>query len=99
MDCFDTTSSRRAWLITGNFAPKYSPNGFAISLIHSNHRVISERSARCSKRNQRKATQWKVRRAAQSERSVFYVELLTRSGYRDDEFAVLLGDEILGAAG
>src|SRR6266576_2338990 len=48
-DSFDITSSRPAWLITGNFGLKFSPNGFAISLTRWNHRPTSAQSAPSSK--------------------------------------------------
>src|SRR5438067_4294068 len=51
MDSFAITSSRPAWLTTGNFGLKSSPNGFAILLARSNHRPINARSAPFSKRN------------------------------------------------
>src|SRR5881227_1205622 len=51
MDSFAITSSRPAWLTTGNFGLKSSPNGFAILLARWNHRPINARSAPFSKRN------------------------------------------------
>src|SRR5215475_2556471 len=106
MDCFDTTSSRRAWLITGTFGLKFSPSGFAILLTRWNRRPISAQWARCSKGNGRK---WRpayirnaVTRKAMRPRIAFVSKisllLLTGSWHRDDELAVLLGDEVLGAA-
>ena len=40
-DSFHITSSRRVWLITGNFGLKFFRNGFAISLTRSNRLLIS----------------------------------------------------------
>ena len=50
MDSCAITSSRPAWLITGNFGPKFSPNAFADLLTHSNHRWINARWALFSRR-------------------------------------------------
>jgi len=54
MDSFDITSLRRAWLITGNFGLKFSPNDFAILLVRSNHRPINEPLAPYSKSSKAK---------------------------------------------
>src|SRR5204862_5997890 len=51
MDSFAITSSRPAWLTTGNFGLKSSPNGFAIFVARWIHRPINARSAPFSKRN------------------------------------------------
>src|SRR5262245_9130710 len=93
-------SSRPAWLITGNFDLRFSPNGFAISLARSNHPPINARSAPCSKRNKSEVTAMvgTARGAVQTPQRVSNVELLTRSRYWDNDFAVLFCYEVFGAA-
>src|SRR5215471_19012656 len=89
--------------IIGSFGLKLSPNGFAISLTHSNHRGINAQSARSSKRNEGSGNATLAGNlSARASRLLALhnaASLFTRSRYWHDEFAVFLRYEVFGAAG
>src|SRR6266550_3186701 len=99
---------RPEWPITGNFVLKFSPSGFGNSLTHSNRRRSNARWEHFSNRNENEARSRRLPgdfTAYTKPCSVLYQNrpsnagpLFTRPWNGDNEFAILLGDEVFGAA-
>jgi len=99
---------RPEWPIIGNFVLKFSPSGFGNSLTHSNRRKSNARWEHFLNKNENEAQSRRLPggfTAYNKPCSVIYQNrasntgsLFTRPWNGDNELAVVLGDEVFGAA-